>query len=103
MKEGVINYNKLQKFYGRSNVFSCTRSRRLKWLGHVRGGYGQTIKQALVAEMKEIKDPSRPWVRRSSKLFNFYILLKNKFFRFKEQYRKEEETNNNLTSNNFYY
>lgn len=55
--------NELQELYGRPNILSYTRSKRLKWFGHVWRTDGRITKQALVAEMRGKKPLSKPRTR----------------------------------------
>lgn len=53
----------LQELYGRPNILSYMRSKRLEWLGHVRETDDQIIKQALVVEMRGKRLLGKPRTR----------------------------------------
>jgi len=56
--------NDLRELYGRLNILSYTRSKRLEWLGHVWRADGRIIKQALIAKItgkRPLGTPRTSW------------------------------------------
>jgi len=55
--------NDLQSLYGRPNILSCGRSKKIEWAGHVWRAEGKIIKQVTEGRIVKKRPVGRPRTR----------------------------------------